>query len=193
MPNAHDQHTRTSAVPHVNRQHCADSKLATQCLSSGTCDRCAGHLLAPEEVPLRKTARCTSARVARRCAANRELGGAEDLGVRSAQHAGDVGRAQVRCRFGQRVAGHPPGRDAAPVSEAGVVDFGATDPGDANRLPTPRRRHPAARHTADQPTAAVTRPTTRPQIHRIEPAAAVLRANDVVDLIRVNVQPSARI
>jgi hypothetical protein len=34
--------------------------------------------------------------------------------VRSAQHAGDVGRAQVRSRFGQSVAGHPPGRDAAP-------------------------------------------------------------------------------
>ena len=45
---------------------------------------------------------------------DRELGGAEDLGVRSAQHGGDVGRAKVRSRFGQRVAGHPPGRDVAP-------------------------------------------------------------------------------
>jgi hypothetical protein len=40
---------------------------------------------------------------------DRELGGAEDLGVRCAQHAGDLGRAQVRRRFGQRLAGHPPG------------------------------------------------------------------------------------
>ena len=44
----------------------------------------------------------------------KELGGAEHLGVRAAQHADDAGRAQVRGRFGQRVAGHPPGRDAAP-------------------------------------------------------------------------------
>jgi hypothetical protein len=33
---------------------------------------------------------------------DRELGGAEDLSVRAAQHADDVGNAQVRSGFGQR-------------------------------------------------------------------------------------------
>jgi hypothetical protein len=45
---------------------------------------------------------------------DRQLGGAEDLRVGSAQHAGDLGRAQVRRRSGQGLAGHPPGRDTAP-------------------------------------------------------------------------------
>ena len=39
---------------------------------------------------------------------DRELGGLQDLGVRSAQHAGDVGGAGVRGRLDERVAGHPP-------------------------------------------------------------------------------------
>ena len=60
---------------------------------------------------------------------DRELGGTEDLGMRPAQHAGDVARAQVRSRFGQRMAGHPPGRDAAPGQRGqgrGLRDHGRT-------------------------------------------------------------------
>jgi hypothetical protein len=59
---------------------------------------------------------------------DRELGGAEDLGVGAAQHPGDVGRAQVRSRFGQRVAGHPPGRDAAPAQRGRVRGRGGHGP-----------------------------------------------------------------
>jgi S-adenosyl methyltransferase len=46
--------------------------------------------------------------------ADRELGGAEHLGVHAAQQAGHAGRAQAGGRFGQRVPGHPPGGDATP-------------------------------------------------------------------------------
>lgn len=43
-----------------------------------------------------------------------ELRGAEHLGVRAAQHPGDVGWAQAGGRLGQGVPGHPPGGDTLP-------------------------------------------------------------------------------
>jgi hypothetical protein len=43
---------------------------------------------------------------------DRMLGGVEDLCVCSAHHSCDVGRAEAYNRFGQPMAGQPPGRDA---------------------------------------------------------------------------------
>ena len=44
--------------------------------------------------------------------ADRQLGGAKDLGVHAAQHASDVRGTQIFSRCGQCVARHSPGRDA---------------------------------------------------------------------------------
>ena len=50
---------------------------------------------------------------------DRELGGAEDLRVCATHHARDAGRVEILRGFSQRVAVHPPCRDAVPAQRHG--------------------------------------------------------------------------
>ena len=72
-------------------------------------------------------ARWTSARVAPAMRRPIDSSAALRTWVRAAQHTGDVARAKVGGRLGQRGAGHPPGRHPLQVSEAGVADLVVTD------------------------------------------------------------------